>query len=42
MEIENQETNAKPYLSLADRWRIVHFKELGYSGDEVSKIVPAF
>ena len=38
MEIENQETNTKPYLSLADRWRIMHFKELGYSGDEVSKI----
>jgi len=38
MEIENQETNTKPYLSLADRWRIMHFKELEYSGDEVSKI----
>jgi len=41
MEIENHYTNSKPQLPLADRWKIVHYKELGSSGEGISKILPA-
>ena len=41
MEIENQETQKKPHLSLEVRKKIVEKKDLGYSGDDISKILPA-
>jgi len=41
MEIENQETQKKPHLSLEVRKKIVEYKDFGYSGDDIFKILSA-
>ena len=41
MEIENEEVKEKPKIPIPVRWEIVHYKRLGYTGDEVAQILPA-
>ena len=40
MEIEEEDRPKKPQVPIPMRWEVVHYKRLGYTGNQISQIFP--